>query len=219
MVSRIRIGPEGGPYVIVDENNGVLDITTPNDEIDFGNNELVNAALGGVLDAKGNDITNVDALDSNSLSTATLVDRPDWVEDSDSPFELSGSPSVSASLADTGYDQYLLLLRVEGADRMRTSGVTASNAYDTLFNDDTRQGNSSALEFGTSDFAGEILVDTRLSSVRHEMRFNLVQGFAQTGLPVAGSNNDADDFTDFTFEDSGSETVSASVEVFHRGQS
>ena len=69
MPSRIRIGPEGGPYVIVDENNGILDITTPNDEVDFGNNDLINAALGGILDAKGNDITNVDALNSNSVNT------------------------------------------------------------------------------------------------------------------------------------------------------
>lgn len=97
MPSRIRIGPEGGPYVIVDENNGILDITTPNDEVDFGNNDLINAALGGILDAKGNDITNVDALNSNLVNTESLVrdseslDRHLTLLDT---FEYSDEPSV-----------------------------------------------------------------------------------------------------------------------------
>lgn len=72
MVSTIRIGPEGGPYVKVEENNGTLDIITPNDTVDLQSNDLVNAALGGIMDAKGNDITNVNQLDANSVNTDSL---------------------------------------------------------------------------------------------------------------------------------------------------
>jgi len=72
MVSTIRIGPEGGPYVKVEENNGTLDITTPNDTVDLQSNELVNAALGGIMNANGNDITNVNQLDADSVNTDDL---------------------------------------------------------------------------------------------------------------------------------------------------
>lgn len=72
MPSRIRIGPDGGPYVIVEENNGDLDITTPDDTIDLQNSGLINAALSGVLDAQNNDISNVGALTADSVSTAQL---------------------------------------------------------------------------------------------------------------------------------------------------
>lgn len=73
MVSTIHIGPEGGPYVKVEENNGTLDITTPNDTVDLQSNELVNAALGGIMNANGNDITNVNQLDANSVNTSELL--------------------------------------------------------------------------------------------------------------------------------------------------
>ena len=73
MVSTIRIGPEGGPYVKVEENNGTLDIITPNDTVDLQSNDLVNAALGGIMDANGNDITNVNQLDANSVNTDQAI--------------------------------------------------------------------------------------------------------------------------------------------------
>ena len=76
MVSTIRIGPEGGPYVKVEENNGTLDITTPNDTVDLQSNDLVNAALGGIMDANGNDITNVNQLDANSVNTNEVYTVP-----------------------------------------------------------------------------------------------------------------------------------------------
>jgi len=84
MVSTIRIGPENGPYVKVEENNGSLDIITPNDTVDLQSNELVNAALGGIMNAKGNDITNVNQLDANSVNAASAAvggnDLPELIE-------------------------------------------------------------------------------------------------------------------------------------------
>lgn len=154
----------------------------------------------------------------DALSTDTILNRPDWVEDANSPFNLSGSPSVSGSLADTGFTQYLVLLAVEADNdvQMRSSGVTATDAYDTLFNDDSRTGNGSDFTFSPGTFTGSILIDVREPFSKHSYRFNIVQTFAQTGMPVAGSNNNAGDFTSFTFEDSGGGTVDATVEVFHR---
>ncbi len=77
MPSRIRIGPDGGPYVIVEENNGDLDITTPDNTIDLQNSGLINAALSGVLDAQNNDISNVGALTADSVSTDAIDITPE----------------------------------------------------------------------------------------------------------------------------------------------
>lgn len=43
MVSRIDIGPQGGPFVEIDEDNGDLVIRTPNDKIDIDVSDLRNA--------------------------------------------------------------------------------------------------------------------------------------------------------------------------------
>ena len=172
--------------------------------------------ISGVGTLTATDVTVSGTVDTNTVSTDTLVNRPDWVEDANSPFNLSGSPSVSGSLADTGFDQYLLLLEVDKADEMRTSGVTGISDYDTLFNDDSRTANAAEISFTVNRFGGAMLVETRLFSGRHELSFDIVQEYAQNGVPVAGANNAADDFTSFTFEDSGGGTVDATVEVFHR---
>jgi len=87
MVNRLRLGPEGGPFVTIDEDAGELKIDAPGDvdlqantiinalfgDIDLGGNQLQNAALFGAslanaLDANGQDITNAGQL------TATNVD-------------------------------------------------------------------------------------------------------------------------------------------------
>jgi hypothetical protein len=53
MPSRIRIGPDGGPYVIVEEDNGDINISSPNGNVDF----------------QTDDISNVGALTADSVST------------------------------------------------------------------------------------------------------------------------------------------------------
>ena len=42
MASRVRIGPEGGPYAVVDERDGRLVFEVPEDEIDFDANDVTN---------------------------------------------------------------------------------------------------------------------------------------------------------------------------------
>ena len=71
MVSRIRIGPDGGPYVILDEDNGTLDIDAPSNDIDLQSNELLNVVLGAALDANANQIQNA------VLQNASLADSLD----------------------------------------------------------------------------------------------------------------------------------------------
>jgi len=90
MVSRIRIGPEGGPFVEIDEDNGTLKLESPSGDIDLQSNKLINAlsgnldltnselqnavllgaTLGGALNADGQDINNVGSLGANQVGTA-----------------------------------------------------------------------------------------------------------------------------------------------------
>ena len=80
MVSRIDIGPDGGPYVEIDEDAGDLVIRVPNDTVDFDSNDLLNAVLqnatmeGGSLDG----VSLASALDANnqdlnSVGTASVT--------------------------------------------------------------------------------------------------------------------------------------------------
>ena len=63
MVSRIDLGPDGGPYVEIDEDNGDLVVRTPNDTIDFNAEDLTNIGTATL------DILNVDV--ENLADTAT----------------------------------------------------------------------------------------------------------------------------------------------------
>ena len=63
MVSRIDLGPDGGPYVEIDEDNGDLVVRTPNDTIDFNTADLTNIGTATL------DILNVDV--ENLADTAT----------------------------------------------------------------------------------------------------------------------------------------------------
>ena len=86
MVSRIDLGPDGGPYVEIDEDAGDLVIRVPNDTVDFDSNDLLNAVLqnatmdGGSLDG----VSLASALDADTqeiqnanLQNATLSDALD----------------------------------------------------------------------------------------------------------------------------------------------
>ena len=86
MVSRIDLGPDGGPYVEIDEDAGDLVIRVPNDTVDFDSNDLLTAVLqnatmdGGSLDG----VSLASALDADTqeiqnanLQNATLSDALD----------------------------------------------------------------------------------------------------------------------------------------------
>jgi len=132
MPSRIRIGPDGGPYVIVEENNGDLDITTPDDTIDLQNSGLINAALSGVLDAQNNDISNVGALTADSVSTGTQ------------DITNSKDVDVASTLLGTG----ILLTQSSAPTDSVTAAVTFRNGLGETFG---LRVNNGELEFFDSD--------------------------------------------------------------------
>ncbi len=71
MVSRIRIGPEGGPKVIIDEDNGTLDLDAPSGDIDIQSNDFLNI---GALSAASVQATSVQATSVQATSVqATSV--------------------------------------------------------------------------------------------------------------------------------------------------
>jgi len=91
MVSRIRIGPEGGPFVEIDEDNGTLKLDAPSGNIDLQANDLLSlgdldlsgnqlqnavllgAALGGALNADGQDIENIATVRSDDIENDQTV--------------------------------------------------------------------------------------------------------------------------------------------------
>jgi len=122
MVSTIRIGPEGGPYVKVEENNGALDITTPNDTVDLQSNDLVNAALGGIMNAKGNDITNVNQLDANSVNTDQQIVGGSVRAEKLDEFVQSEDTTSTVDVEFTGLSNGIYLVEFAGVV-IRDSGV------------------------------------------------------------------------------------------------
>jgi len=68
MVSRIRIGPEGGPFVEIDEDNGTLKLDAPSGDIDIQSNTIINALFGDI-DLAGSQLQNA-ALFGASLANA-----------------------------------------------------------------------------------------------------------------------------------------------------
>jgi hypothetical protein len=70
MVSRIRIGPEGGPFVEIDEDNGTLDLNAPSGDIDIQSNDFLNI---GALSAAVVQATSVQD-DTGSVMLTSVVD-------------------------------------------------------------------------------------------------------------------------------------------------
>ena len=88
MVSRIDLGPDGGPYVEIDEDAGDLVIRTPNNNVDFNDEALLNIASVAVdslttnndasINFSNDDLTNigtasVTALEAESVSTERIT--------------------------------------------------------------------------------------------------------------------------------------------------
>lgn len=169
MVSTIRIGPEGGPYVKVEENNGTLDITTPNDTVDLQSNELVNAALGGIMNANGNDITNVNQLDANSVNTdEQLIGSTDFLPGSETLADdtaTSFSPSTAGLLIINGQFGGAIGSFVFSFGTLNTAAVG---------NNITNQGTETVLT-GTTGSDGDINVSTDSGDVYIENRTGLQQ--------------------------------------------
>ena len=135
MPSRIRIGPEGGPYVILDENNGVLDIEVPDDTVNWQNNEFLNAVLGGALNAAGHQIQNP------VLQGASLADALNANENDISGVGAFDSESVNTESLATGTERIIQLADASD-ERIKIAKETSINGTEiwefTDFSDDVR---------------------------------------------------------------------------------
>ena len=127
MVSRIDIGPDGGPYVEIDEDAGDLVIRVPSNTVDFDSNDLLNAVLqnatmdGGSLDG----VSLASALDANnqdlnSVGTASVT----ALEANDATIN-SRDANLFLAASQEGY-------RIESGTENLTGAIGASdNTWDT----------------------------------------------------------------------------------------
>ena len=73
MVTRIDIGPEGGPFVEIDEVDGGLVLRTPTDEIDLDSNDLQNVATIDVTET----VTLPEANEGDAADERQIAVSPD----------------------------------------------------------------------------------------------------------------------------------------------
>ena len=100
MPSRIDIGPDGGPFVEIDEVDGGLVLRTPTDEIDLDTNVLVNTVLGAALDANNNQIQNVATLFATHVDAGSVdADDIDVTETATLPEANEGDPAEERQIA------------------------------------------------------------------------------------------------------------------------
>lgn len=68
MPSRINMGPDGGPYIAINENNGNIEL-----EDNTGTTVAIWDDANSQWDFQNNPISNVDSLTSNSVNTDNLL--------------------------------------------------------------------------------------------------------------------------------------------------
>ena len=147
-----------------------------------------------------------------------------WTEDANSPFTYSGAGSLSGSLADTGFDEYLIVIAGTSGSGSNPAdwSLTWSGAttYNYVTNGDTQ----------TSD-ASSVALFNQSPNVEWGMKiyFPLVQSGSQTGanfqLGGAGApagaaqyaySSGAGDITSFDVSHPNTSSIDATIEVYHR---
>ena len=117
MVTRIDIGPEGGPFVEIDEVDGGLVLRTPTDEIDLDTNVLVNAALGAALDANDNQIQNVTTLFATDVDAGSVdADDIDVTETATLPEANEGDAADERQIAVSSEGELLVATPTGGTN-------------------------------------------------------------------------------------------------------
>jgi len=144
MVNRLRLGPEDGPFVTIDEDAGELKIDAPGDvdlqantiinalfgDTDFDGSQVQNAALFGAslanaLDANGQDITNAGQI------TATEVDATD-VDATDITANTTTSTTVDSTDVNASGTTTTLDLVVNGSVTGIRQGLDDADADDVF---------------------------------------------------------------------------------------
>ena len=156
MVSRIDIGPDGGPYVAINENSNDLELQDINGNVIAKWDETE-----GQWDLNNNSLTGINAIDAGSanvgsLSTDSLgIGSATWEQDANSPFD-AGQNTLASS-----YD--LIKLEFVPVD---TSGFSVSltvndvdDGYDIVAKDGSEQEGASEIEFARANaLSGDVIM-------------------------------------------------------------
>jgi len=89
MPSRINMGPDGGPYIGINENNGNIEL-----EDNTGTTVTIWDDANSQWDFQNNPISNVDSLTSNSVNTDELFSAPAGVRLQSSTQQTLGNNTV-----------------------------------------------------------------------------------------------------------------------------
>jgi hypothetical protein len=112
MASIVKIGPSGGPYVELNEDNGDLILSTPNDVIDASNNTINNVA--NLIEAISIEDSGAAVLDTDNLNFANNLNVTDDGDgtvtidavDTDTRTDVSdGGTTVVAETTDINFTQ------------------------------------------------------------------------------------------------------------------
>ena len=177
MVSRIDLGPDGGPYVEIDEDAGGLVIRVPNDTVDFDSNDLLNAVLQNATMDGG-------SLDGVSLSSALDANNQDLNSVGTASVTALEAESVSTEQADIT-DQESLYAYLS-TDQSIGAGNLEQIEFDATRFDNKDEWNTTDNEF-TANRAGTFLVSLNVrflgpsSGDALEIRA-LLNGSASSGL-------------------------------------
>ena len=144
MPSRIDIGPEGGPFVAINENSNDLELQDINGNViakwdetagawDFQTNDLEN--VGGIdatgltsdLDVKGNSLTGINAINASSANVDELNSADLATAESGTVPTAQGDGSLTMAEAGGGRFSNLLDETTATASELELSGFTASD--------------------------------------------------------------------------------------------
>ena len=181
MVSRLNIGPDGGPYIAINENSGDIELEDnsgnvvakwdeTNTQWDFSSNDVTNintasiSSLGQNLDADGSDVTGVGGLEAESIHIESWGEMDFIGEDSGS------KDTLNVDVGTSDYRRILVLftMAVPGNETLELvlDGNDSNGDYEWTYNDDTktdgkdvaelveRTGGGSRLAFGKIELIG-----------------------------------------------------------------
>jgi len=141
MPSRINMGPDGGPYIAINENSGNIEL-----EDNTGTTVAIWDDANSQWDFQNNPISNVDSLTSNSVNTEALGLDPSNGRHNIEVYQFiddDATTTLDLTLSAGGHDLWYVDGAVNpqtgqdsGVLRLQYDGVT-SNAYDYRERDET----------------------------------------------------------------------------------
>ena len=143
MPSRINIGPEDGPYIAINENNGDIELEDNTGAVvakwDDGQSQW---------DFVGNDISGVGAFDSESVNTGeVIIGGTLYQEDANSPFVVDDEESATYAVAGD-YDELIIIPDREDPSHtnMRINEIDTED-YDYLKHNGTQVDGATSFDF------------------------------------------------------------------------